>query len=93
MSGTPPASNFISATPLVSSTASDWALTANNARLSASSNLVGAGQNGEDLGVFGGQSPFIVSGLPELPVITKFIAPTSISGSRLNFQLEVKARP
>ena len=40
----------------------------------------GAGLNGEDLGMYGGMSPYVLSGIPPVPSIYHFTAP--VSGSK-----------
>lgn len=41
----------------------------------------GAGYNGEDCGMFGGSDPYVLSGLPTIPSIYFFAAPSSGSGT------------
>ena len=50
-------------------------------QLSESSPAKGAGTNGDDAGMFGGPNPYILSGIPAIPRITEFIAPSSGSGN------------
>lgn len=52
----------------------------------------GAGLDGVDLGVFGGVQPYILSGLPSKPRLTRFIAPAvATSASGLRIELEAKS--
>ena len=52
----------------------------------------GIGLNGVDLGMFGGATPYIISGVPPLPRITHFSTPASAtSSSGLRFELKAKS--
>ena len=44
-------------------------------QLRSGSPAIGAGINGEDCGMFGGSNPYKLSGLPPIPVFTKFTKP------------------
>ena len=46
-------------------------------QLRVGSPALGAGLNGEDIGMFGGSAPYVLSGLPPIPTITSFDAPVS----------------
>jgi len=50
-------------------------------KLKAGSPAIGAGFNSEDCGIFGGLDPYILSGIPTVPSIYFFAAPTSGSGT------------
>jgi hypothetical protein len=50
-------------------------------KLKAGSPAIGAGYNGEDCGIFGGFDPYILSGIPTIPSIYFFAAPSSGSGT------------
>jgi hypothetical protein len=41
-------------------------------QLKAGSPAIGAGSNGEDCGMFGGNDPYVLSGLPAIPAIYYF---------------------
>lgn len=58
--------------------------------LPAGSPAIDAGINGEDCGIFGGPSPYVLSGLPEgLPAIYEFLAPSS--GFTYPAQIKIRA--
>lgn len=48
-------------------------------QLSATSPGIGAGEGGVDVGPFGGTTPYILSGLPPIPVVYEITAPTSVN--------------
>ncbi len=50
-------------------------------KLKAGSPAIGAGVNGEDCGMFGGNNPYVLSGMPQIPAIYFYSAP--VSGSAL----------
>jgi len=53
----------------------------------------GAGLNGEDIGAFGGVSPYSLSGLPPIPVVYDFAAPVTVTGANgLPVSFKVKTR-
>ncbi len=61
--------------------------------LKEGSPAIGAGENGTDCGVFGGTSPYILSGLPAVPHIYEAIVPTSGSAaSGLPVTIKVKSQ-
>lgn len=61
-------------------------------QLKAGSPAIGAGINGVDCGVFGGTSPYVLSGLPDLPHIYEAIIPaTANSGDGLSVTIKVKS--
>lgn len=54
---------------------------------------IGAGPGGIDCGMFGGSDPYVLSGIPPIPTITHFIAPSTASqASGLDVELKAKAR-
>lgn len=58
--------------------------------LIAGSPALGSGSNGADCGIFGGPSPYVLSGLPEgLPAIYEFLAPAS--GFTYPAQIKIRA--
>jgi hypothetical protein len=62
-------------------------------QLKAGSPAIGAGENGEDCGAFGGTSPYVLSGLPAVPHIYEAIVPTSGSAaSGLPVIIKVKSQ-
>lgn len=62
-------------------------------QLKEGSPAIGAGENGIDCGVFGGTSPYVLSGLPAVPHIYEAIVPTSGSAaSGLPVTIKVKAQ-
>lgn len=61
-------------------------------QLKSGTAAIGAGANGEDLGMFGGSSPYVLSGLPPIPHIYFYSAPISGSGkSGLAIKLKAKS--
>lgn len=60
-------------------------------QLKSGSPAIGAGLSGEDCGMFGGTTPYILSGLPAIPTIYFFVAPGSASGSQ-GLQVQIKAK-
>jgi len=66
------------------STDGDW-------QLRSGSPAIGAGLDGVDCGMFGGSTPYVLSGIPAIPSIYYFIAPGSASGAE-GLQVEIKAR-
>jgi len=66
---------------------------ASDIQLKPGSPAIGAGSDGTDCGVFGGSEPYVLSGLPALPVIYNLVMPTSgntIDG--LNVTIKAKAK-
>jgi hypothetical protein len=62
-------------------------------QLEQGSPAIGAGVNGEDIGMFGGTTPYVLSGLPPIPTIVEFDAPaTASNASGVPVRLRVKAR-
>jgi len=66
------------------STDGDW-------QLRSGSPAIGAGLSSEDCGMFGGTTPYILSGLPSIPTIHFFVAPSSASGTQ-GLQVQIKAK-
>jgi hypothetical protein len=53
---------------------------------------LGAGSNGQDLGMYGGEFPYVVSGVPPLPRVTSLRAPAVIGvGETITVDVEVAA--
>lgn len=61
-------------------------------QLKPGSPAIGAGVDGIDCGIYGGVTPYILSGLPPIPAIYFFDAPTSGSNSRgLPIHIKIKS--
>jgi hypothetical protein len=60
-------------------------------QLKAGSPAIGAGVGGVDMGMFGGSDPYVLSGLPAIPAIWFFSAPSSGSGAG-GLQIQIKAK-
>lgn len=61
-------------------------------QLKAGSPAIGAGQGGVDCGVFGGTSPYVLSGLPAIPNIHQLTAPLQTNGNgTLPITIKLKA--
>ena len=60
-------------------------------QLAGASPAIAAGIGGVDCGMFGGQSPYVLSGLPSMPVITFLSVPTTGSQSS-GLKIHIKAR-
>ena len=58
-------------------------------QLKAGSPAIGAGVTGEDCGAFGGVAPYRLSGIPAIPTIYSFIAPSIVTG---NFTVTLSTR-
>lgn len=62
-------------------------------QLDGSSQGIGAGVNGEDLGAFGGDDPYVLSGIPSIPAIYYLNAPSSGSSTQgLPVEIRMKSR-
>lgn len=59
--------------------------------LSASSPALGVGEAGVDCGPFGGSNPYVLSGLPAVPVITEVIMPQSVT-TELSISIKAKVQ-
>ncbi|WP_226177227.1 hypothetical protein [Hymenobacter lucidus] len=59
-------------------------------KLKAGSPALGAGINGEECGMFGGNEPYILSGLPPIPAIWSFSQPSIVPASG-TLQIRIKA--
>ena len=52
----------------------------------------GTGLNGVDMGAFGGPTPYVLSGVPSRPRITRFLVPALVSdNSTLKFEVDAQA--
>lgn len=60
-------------------------------RLKAGSPALGAGTGGSDMGAFGGPNPYVLSGLPGIPRITRIVATSTVT-STSGLRLEVNAQ-
>lgn len=60
--------------------------------LKAGSPAIGAGENGEDLGIFGGPTPFEWGGVPAIPLIEKLDILSANPETGLSFRVEAVAR-
>lgn len=59
--------------------------------LSENSSARGIGVNGGDCGIFGGETPYVVSGIPSIPRITDLIVPGNVSpGTPLKVEFTIK---
>ena len=58
--------------------------------LRTGSPAIGAGVNGVDCGMFGGDSPYVLSGIPPIPKIYSFDAPLE-GGNQLPVKIKVKS--
>lgn len=63
----------------------------NGLQLKAGSPAIGAGFNGEDCGMFGGSTPYKLSGMPPIPAIFT-IEQTGIGNSSLPIEVNLKAK-
>ena len=60
--------------------------------LVSGSQAIGAGYNGVDCGIFGGPTPYVLSGLPSRPWIYEFMAPPAVSQQNpAAIEIKVKA--
>jgi hypothetical protein len=59
-------------------------------QLKAGSPAIGAGLSGEDCGMFGGNTPYRLSGLPNIPSVYFLGAPTTSNGNTLPVTISVK---
>jgi len=59
-------------------------------QLKTGSPALGAGLNGEDCGIFGGNSPYHLSGLPKIPSVYVLAAPINSNGNTLPVTISVK---
>ncbi|WP_340114077.1 hypothetical protein [Maribellus mangrovi] len=61
-------------------------------KLAEGSEAIGAGFGGTDCGIFGGEDPYIISGLPPVPVITELsVDDASISENGLQVKITVRS--
>jgi len=59
-------------------------------QLKEGSPAIGAGLSGEDCGMFGGNTPYHLSGLPNIPSIYKLSMPSTSNGNTLPVTISVK---
>jgi len=59
-------------------------------QLAPNSPAIGAGEGGIDCGVFGGDHPYVLSGVPALPIIYELNVPQDASSDGLNVNLKAK---
>ena len=59
-------------------------------QLANGSPALGAGLNGEDCGMYGGSTPYHLSGLPEIPSVYFLSAPATSNGNTLPVTISVK---
>jgi hypothetical protein len=60
-------------------------------QLATTSPAKGAGENGTDCGAFGGDEPYVLSGIPFVPTIYELKVPQTVSqGGTLNVQIKAK---
>lgn len=61
-------------------------------QLATSSEAIGAGYEGGDCGIFGGDDPYVISGLPPLPIITELDVDDAASvETGLNVKIKVRS--
>jgi len=60
-------------------------------QLKEGSVAIGAGEDGVDCGAFGGSEPYILSGLPPIPVIYEINVPTSVNKAD-GLEIQIKAK-
>lgn len=49
------------------------------------------GINGEDCGIFGGDSPYKLSGIADRPLIYSLDVPFSVGGNNVNINIKIRA--
>jgi hypothetical protein len=59
-------------------------------QLKTGSPAIGAGLNGEDCGIYGGNTPYHLSGLPKIPSVYLLTAPANSNGNTLPVTISVK---
>ena len=60
--------------------------------LAAGSPAIGTGLNGVNMGIFGGVLPYVISGVPSIPRITRFQVPaTATSASGLRIEMDAQS--
>ena len=63
-------------------------------QLADGSPAIGSGLNSADMGAYGGDTPYVLSGVPGIPRITRFVVPaTATDTSGLVFEVEAEAFP
>lgn len=58
--------------------------------LKTGSPAIGAGLNGEDCGIYGGNTPYRLSGLPKIPSVYLLSAPATSNGNTLTVTISIK---
>ncbi len=62
-------------------------------QLKGGSPAIGTGTGGQDIGAFGGPSPYVLSGIPPIPTIYDVVAPTvGTQQSGLPVRIKAKSR-
>ncbi len=61
-------------------------------QLKAGAQAIGAGLNGVNCGMFGGDFPYVLSGIPAIPSIYSFIAPGLIKSNTTSINLQVQIK-
>jgi len=74
--------NIFGATDIYDTSSAYW-------KLSTTTAAIGAGIGGYDIGIYGGNNPFIPGGYLQQPTITKLLMPVQVSG---NVNIEVEAK-
>ncbi|MCB1121839.1 MAG: hypothetical protein KJT03_09845, partial [Verrucomicrobiae bacterium] len=63
-------------------------------QLSEGSIAIGSGLNGADIGPFGGNNPYMLSGMPGIPRMTRFSLPPTATGlTAVTVEVEAEAHP
>lgn len=62
-------------------------------KLKTNSPAIGAGVGGVDCGAFGGSTPYMLSGQPNIPSIYYLSVPANSNGNTLNITLSTKSNP
>lgn len=60
-------------------------------QLAPGSPAMSAGVNGEDLGIFGGDAPYKLSGIPSFPLIYDLFVPMNNGGNSININIKVRS--
>ena len=59
-------------------------------QLASGSPAIGTGTNGTDIGMFGGDDPYVLSGLPQIPAIYKFLG-SSVGSQSIDVEVKIKS--
>ncbi len=63
-------------------------------QLASGSPAANAGLNGDDMGMYGGSTPYVPSGVPGIPRLTQLVVPaTATDTSGLRFEVSAEAFP